>query len=145
MQSILLRGWDREMVNYSKVTACLDTKVHVDVKCNRWSQLYALEGSMSQQLLFDEQKAQYNTLQLILQDGGCPLITPVSGGIAISISLLVATISPQGVRENLLEMPPLRAMNIYLFSFIQLVMQQEWDVCFCFPFCFRNVSVVEDQ
>lgn len=45
--SILLGVWDREIINYSKDTACLDNKVHVDVKCNRWGQLYALEGYIS--------------------------------------------------------------------------------------------------
>lgn len=47
MQSILLGVWDREIINYSEDTACLDNKVHVDVKCNRWGQLYALEGYIS--------------------------------------------------------------------------------------------------
>lgn len=113
------------------------------MKCNRWDQLCAFEGYISQQLLFDEQKAPYNALQLILQDAGCPPITPVSGCIGISISLLMVTISSQGIRENLLEMTPLMAMSAYLSSFSCLFMQQEWDVCFCFLFCFRNISVVE--
>lgn len=95
----------------------LASKVHLDVKCSRWGQLYAPEGYISQQLLSDEQKAEYSTLQQILQDTVCPLITPVSGSIAISIS---STISPQGARENLLDLPPFQAMNSYLPRFIQL-------------------------
>lgn len=79
MQSILLGVWDRQIIKYLKDTAHLGHQLHEDVKCNRWDQLYALEGCISQQLPFDEQKARYNTLQLILQDDGCSLITPVSG------------------------------------------------------------------
>ena len=46
--------WDREIVNYSKDTAYVDNKVQVNVKSNRWGQLYALKGYISWQLLFEE-------------------------------------------------------------------------------------------